>query len=97
MLPFETAATLIADIADGVVALHNHDIVHADLKPANILIFPNHTSPCGLVAKVSDFGFSGIATYTNGGKRAWLPDNCPRGGTAEWTLPNALETRIPSQ
>lgn len=85
-LPFETAASLIADIADGVTALHNHDLVHADLKPANILIFPDDTTPCGLVAKVADFGFSGMTTYRSDGFRVPGRDP-PRGGTTEWNAP----------
>jgi serine/threonine protein kinase len=85
-LSFETAATLIADIADGVAALHNHDIVHADLKPANILIFPDHATPCGLVAKVADFGFSGMTTHSHYGVRVPSRDP-PRGGTVEWNAP----------
>lgn len=89
-LPFETSAALIADIADGVEALHNHDIVHADLKPENILIFPDPGAPCGFVAKVADYGFSGMATYLNSGKRAWHPDSRPRGGTTEWNAPECV-------
>jgi serine/threonine protein kinase len=88
-LPFETAATLIADIADGVAALHNHDLVHADLKPANILIFSDHTTPCGLVAKVADFGFSGMTTYRRDGLRVPSRDP-PRGGTTEWNAPECI-------
>jgi serine/threonine protein kinase len=94
-LSFETAATLIADIADGVAALHNHDIVHADLKPANILIFPDHTAPCGLVAKVSDFGFSGMTTYGQGGVQ-FPPRDPPRGGSAEWNAPECIRGASPA-
>jgi hypothetical protein len=55
---------------------------HADLKPENILLFPDPDSPNALVAKVADFRFVGMTTYTNSGKRAGLPDARPRGGTA---------------
>ena len=89
-LSFEVAATLIADIADGVAALHNHDIVHADLKPANILIFPDHATPCGLVAKVADFGFSGMTTHRHDGMRVPSRDP-PRGGTVEWNAPECTK------
>jgi serine/threonine protein kinase len=90
-LPFQTSANFIADIADGITALHDHDIVHADLKPNNILLFPDTHSPSGLVAKIADFGFVGMTVYTNSGKRAGLPDARPRGGTAEWSAPECLE------
>jgi serine/threonine protein kinase len=90
-LPFDTAASIIADIADGVAALHSHDVVHADLKPENILMFPDEEAPGGFVAKISDFGFSGMATYNMGGQRAWLPGGRPRGGTTEWNAPECLD------
>lgn len=89
-LPFETSATFIAGIAKGVDALHLHDLVHADLKPGNILIFPSSDSPCGLVTKVADFGFAGMVVYTDAGERAPMPDGRPRGGTLEWNAPECL-------
>jgi serine/threonine protein kinase len=94
-LPFETAATFISGIAKGVAALHLHDLVHADLKPGNILIFPSSSSPCGLITKIADFGFSGMVVYTDAGKRAPLPDGRPRGGTLEWNAPECLNDADP--
>ncbi|KAF3935409.1 Phytochrome [Dactylellina cionopaga] len=91
-LPYKTGASLLADIGDGVQVLHDHDLVHADLKPGNILIFPNEASPCGLTAKIADFGFTGMTTYTRWGQRAPLPDGRPRGGTPEWNAPECLKT-----
>ena len=89
-LPFSTAASLICDIADGIQVLHDHDLIHADIKPGNVLLFPSTTSPCGLVAKIADFGFVGMTTYTARGVRAPLPQSRPRGGTAEWNAPECL-------
>jgi serine/threonine protein kinase len=94
-LPFQTSASFIVDIADGLQVLHDHDIVHADLKPGNVLIFPDTASPAGLIAKISDFGFVGMVTYTNDGKRAPLPGARPRGGTTEWNAPECLENEDP--
>ena len=94
-LPFETAKTFIWGIANGVAALHSHGLVHADLKPGNILVFPSQRSPCGLVAKISDFGFAGMVTFTDAGKRAPLPDGRPRGGTSEWNAPECLDDPDP--
>lgn len=89
-LPFQTSGALIADIADGLTALHNHDLVHADLKPQNVLIFPDSQSLCGIVAKIADFGFLGMVTYSNQG-RAPLLDSIPRGGTLDWNAPECLD------
>ncbi|KAI9770784.1 MAG: hypothetical protein M1840_003034 [Geoglossum simile] len=94
-LPYETAASLIADIADGIQILHDHDLVHADLKPRNILLFPNSASRCGLTAKIDDFGFAGMTTYTYDGRRAPLADGRPRGGTPEWNAPECLKNSDP--
>jgi serine/threonine protein kinase len=90
-LPFQKSANFVADIADGITALHDHDIVHADLKPDNILLFPDIHSPGELVAKIADFGFVGMTTYTRYGKRAGFAVDRPRGGTAEWSAPECLE------
>jgi len=89
-LPFQTSAHFIADIADGLTALHDHDIVHSDMKPENILLFADSASPSGLVAKVADFGFVGMTTYNNAGERAGLSESRPLGGTAEWAAPECL-------
>jgi serine/threonine protein kinase/Fe-S cluster assembly iron-binding protein IscA len=90
-LPYETGASLIADIADGVQVLHDHDLIHADLKPENILLFLNSASQCGLTAKITDFGFAGMVSYTKGGIPIPTADSMPRGGTPEWNAPECLE------
>ncbi|GAB1319630.1 hypothetical protein MFIFM68171_09840 [Madurella fahalii] len=90
-LPFETSASLVADIADGITALHDHDIVHADLKPENVLIFPDSQCPGNVVAKIADFGYVGMTVYNNAGVRAPHPESRPGGGTAEWSAPECLQ------
>ncbi|MBA2543357.1 MAG: serine/threonine protein kinase [Deltaproteobacteria bacterium] len=49
---------VLAQIADGLAALHRHGIVHRDLKPANILIEDVDGKPR---VKITDFGISRIA------------------------------------
>jgi len=52
------AAELAAEIAEGLVVVHDAGMVHRDLKPANILL-PASTVPGGrLHAKLADFGIA---------------------------------------
>ncbi|KAH9908331.1 kinase-like domain-containing protein [Xylariomycetidae sp. FL2044] len=71
-------AELVADIADGLQAMHMYGISHADLKPDNVLLYEDVSSASGLVAKLSDFGFSGSEQH-----------QLPTGGdTPHWGAPN---------
>jgi len=51
----EWAAPILAQIADGLAALHAAGIVHRDLKPANVLLTGELLAP---VARIADFGVS---------------------------------------
>ena len=59
-LPPAFAARLVAQICDGLAAVHAAGVVHRDLKPENVLL--DLTDPTTPIAKVSDFGVSRI-TY----------------------------------
>ncbi len=60
VLPFEEAIGLLRDTAEAVDAAHNRNIVHGDLKPANLFLAeePNSEQPC---LKVVDFGLARLA------------------------------------
>ncbi|KAL9116978.1 MAG: hypothetical protein Q9187_006490 [Circinaria calcarea] len=79
-MPFTTVANIIADIADGLTALHSHGVIHADLKPSNILLFFESMSRERPIAKIADFGFCGIFTSAEGA----------RGGTSYWNAPEIV-------
>ena len=54
-------ASLGADIAAGVEAVHTAGVVHGDIKPANILIDPSTTPG---TPKIADFGIARICDST---------------------------------
>jgi serine/threonine-protein kinase 11 len=51
-LPEKTVASIYAQVSIGLAYLHSEGIVHHDIKPANILLFP------GGIAKVGDLSIS---------------------------------------
>lgn len=53
-LAWSTRYKLCLDVGAGLDAIHQLDIVHGDMKPANVLIFNQD----GLTAKLADFGMS---------------------------------------
>lgn len=78
---YEESRNFVADVVDGLQALHLYGLVHADLKPSNILLFPSDNPESDiLVAKLGDFGFSGSDQDTLE----------PRGYTPSWSAPEVL-------
>ena len=52
------AINIALDICRGLIAAHEHKIIHRDIKPQNILLTSDHT------AKISDFGVARILEAT---------------------------------
>jgi serine/threonine protein kinase len=60
-------------------------VIHGDIKPDNILIFPD-THGSGVMAKLCDFGFSSISTPEDQDARR------PLGRTDAWAAPEQLDS-----
>jgi len=73
--------TMIAgEVAEGMRFLHEHGIVHRDLKTMNILLDSKN------VAKIADFGLAGVAQAGQG-----LEGGV---GTPHYTAPEVLERKV---
>jgi serine/threonine-protein kinase len=57
-LPFAMALDFTAQMLDAVAFAHRKRVLHCDIKPENLIIFP------GNVLKLADFGIAKIATQT---------------------------------
>ena len=65
------------EVAQGMEHLHNHDIIHRDLKSANILL------SAAMAAKVCDFGTARYLSHTTMQTR--------EAGTYRWMAPEIME------
>lgn len=80
----EDRLKILLGIANGVISLHEVNVVHGDLKPSNCLIFLNDDGRP--LAKVSDFGYSRTYDKATSGHAAEY-----RWGTRFWDAPECLE------
>ncbi|GLI68315.1 hypothetical protein VaNZ11_012676, partial [Volvox africanus] len=54
----EWVLQMAREIAGGLQYLHEHNIIHGDLNPANVLLRRDDSSVLGYAAKIADFGLS---------------------------------------
>ncbi|HUA05024.1 MAG TPA: serine/threonine-protein kinase [Solirubrobacteraceae bacterium] len=80
----ERAQQLLAQVAAGLDAVHEHGLVHGDLKPANMLI--ERRSAGGERAYLSDFGAGRSLEATASGN--WL-------GTVDYVAPETIRGAPP--
>jgi len=73
-LPWPLAARYVADVADGLLAVHAKGVIHRDVKPANLLWQPE-----GDEALLADFGIA-----------ARLTDSGTAAGTRRFMAPEAF-------
>ncbi len=71
---------IIRDVLSGAAAAHSQDVIHCDIKPANILISLQGQ------AKVADFGLAFLSNAADDGDDALY-------GTPQYMAPEYIETR----
>ncbi|KAJ9143934.1 hypothetical protein NKR19_g6660 [Coniochaeta hoffmannii] len=57
-MTFQSRLEFCRDIAEGLYALHLCGVVHGDVKPENILVFPREGKRDAFMVKLTDFGHS---------------------------------------
>lgn len=72
------------DVAAGVEALHSSEIIHGDIKPANVLIFRQDNPSVPFLAKLSDFGVCIDMSDHKIGARDYFT-------TPKWVGPEAID------
>ena len=80
-LPYPRLHQLAAEMTDALKFSHEHDIIHGDIKPSNILIQQNGS------AKLSDFGMA---------RRASRAEDRSVGGTPSYLAPELMKGDTPS-
>ena len=87
-LPLPQIVSYVKQIASGLMAAHDHDVVHRDLKPQNIFVLKVAGSDQDLV-KIVDFGISKISAVT-----ATITSASTVIGTAQYMSPEQALGRI---
>jgi len=87
-LPLPRIVSCVKQIASGLMAAHEHDVVHRDLKPQNIFVLKVTGSDQDFI-KIVDFGISKISAVT-----ATITSASTVIGTAQYMSPEQALGRI---
>lgn len=71
---FETRLKVIERLAFLIQKIHDHDLIHSDLKPEQIFVTPDSSYPCGMKLTLIDFDHSIVPSlniYIPAGTPTW--------------------------
>jgi hypothetical protein len=88
VLDAEGAADLIAQVADGLDAVHAAGLVHRDVKPANVIVAEPAPGELHAAAYLTDFGLAKAIASTSG-----LTATGEVIGTVDYMAPEQIEGR----
>lgn len=74
------------EVAQGLCHIHKSNVIHGDLKPANVLLKGSRLDRRGFVGKVSDFGLSLVCDKSVVNASNW--------GTIGYMAPEAFEDQL---
>ncbi|KAK4227124.1 hypothetical protein QBC38DRAFT_455500 [Podospora fimiseda] len=74
---------ICGEVAKGLDALHSSNIVHGDIKPANVLVWRQFEPEPSLAVALTDFGFSSFTT--SGDEPVQLVSGTKPWDAPEWT------------
>lgn len=83
-LPFATAATIIAQAAEGLHYAHRRGLVHRDVKPGNLLVTPDGRT------KITDLGLAWFLMEELDGSRSVTGKSNSLVGTADYLAPESI-------
>ena len=87
-LPWERAARIAIDVAEGLGALHAAGVVHRDLKPSNVMLVRESG---GERAKIIDFGVIRVASIDGQESLTWTGNVV---GTPAFMAPEQLDGAV---
>ncbi len=83
-LPYQTAATIVAQAAEGLHYAHRRGLVHRDVKPGNLLVTPDGRT------KITDLGLAWFLMEELEGGRAVAGRAKSLVGTADYLAPETI-------
>ncbi|CAE7191820.1 unnamed protein product [Rhizoctonia solani] len=86
--PFTDRYQLCIHVASGLKYMHSHNMIHGDLKAANVLVSSDG------IARLSDFDFSIMSEVTS---LVFSESSNTRAGSIRWTAPEMLLSNVPKR